>query len=264
MSQQEYEPRRFRGNVPYYERFRLGYPEALIERIAAAVGLRPGDAVMDLGAGPGLLAIPLARAGMAVTAVDPEPEMLAALGASAAEARVALDIRLGSSFDMPKGIGPFKLVTIGRAFHWMDRAAALDLLDGLIVGEGGLALVDDDHPATAENAWRTMLRQLADRFGRADTPHVRAAKAPEYRTHESLLLDSPFSQLERVGIVIRRPLTADAIVGLGYSLSVLSPERLGARAPAFEAELRGELARLSPDGRFTEIAELSALIAKRP
>jgi hypothetical protein len=78
-----------------------------------------------------------------------------------------------------------------------------------------------------------------------------------------VLLDSRFSQLERVGIIIRRVVTTDDIVGLAYSLSALSPENLGTRARAFEDELREELGALSPNNRFTEIAELFALIAKR-
>jgi hypothetical protein len=189
--------------------------------------------------------------------------MLAALSIVATEARVSIDILQGSSFDMPPRIGPFRLVTIGRAFHWMDRIAAVRMLDKQILPGGALALVHDHHPETAENAWRMALRDIADRFGRAGAAHVREARAPDYHSHESILLDSTFSCLERIGVVIRRELTADDIVGLGYSLSALSPPKLGSRGRAFEAELRAELLRLSPDGRFTEIAELTALIAKR-
>ncbi|HEY2446714.1 MAG TPA: class I SAM-dependent methyltransferase [Rhizomicrobium sp.] len=263
MCQPDYDPRRFRANVPFYSRFRLAYPDALIERIASHARLEPGDAVMDLGAGPGLLAIPFARAGMTVTAIDPEPEMLAELRSSAARAGVALTILEGSSFDMPPGIGLFKLVAIGRAFHWMDRAAALAMLDRQVLPGGAIALVHDDHPETVENAWRGVLRDLADNYGRAESPHVRVTKAPGYRAQESILLDSPFCRLERVGVFVRRSLSADEIVGLGFSLSALSPEKLGARAKTFERELREALARLSPDGCFTEIAELSALLATR-
>jgi SAM-dependent methyltransferase len=263
MNHPDYDPHRFQANVPFYARYRLGYPDRLIGLIAASAGLRAGDPVLDLGAGPGLLAVPFARAGMAVTAIDPEPDMLAAMRTAAAEAEVSIEILQGSSFDMPPRIGPFRLVTIGRAFHWMDRIAAVRMLDRKIVPGGAIALVHDHHPETAENAWRAALRDIADRFGRAGAPHVREVRSPDYRSHESTLLDSAFSCLERTGVIIRRELSANDIVGLGFSLSALSPAKLGHRAQAFEAELRAELSRLSPDGRFTEIAELSALIAKR-
>jgi hypothetical protein len=44
-----YEPRRFAGTAAFYERYRLGYPDRLIARLAGLVGLKPGDAVLDLG-----------------------------------------------------------------------------------------------------------------------------------------------------------------------------------------------------------------------
>src|ERR1700689_59988 len=86
-----YDPRRFRTTVPFYARYRLPYPRALIDRVIGIVGMRPGDAVMDLGTGPGLLAILFAQAGMDVVAIDPEPEMLGAARAAAGEAGVGID-----------------------------------------------------------------------------------------------------------------------------------------------------------------------------
>ena len=58
---ENYDPRRFQTTVPYYARYRLGYPELLIRRVIERAGLKPRDAVMDLGCGPGLLAIPFAK-----------------------------------------------------------------------------------------------------------------------------------------------------------------------------------------------------------
>ena len=132
-----YEPRRFQSAVPYYERYRLGYPERLIARVVALLGLKAGDAVLDLGCGPGSLSVPFARAGMAVTAADPEPEMLAAAEEAARTARVALNIWRGGSYDLSPQMGLFRLVTIGRAFHWMDRLATLAMLDRIVEPGGG-------------------------------------------------------------------------------------------------------------------------------
>jgi len=218
---------------------------------------------MDLGCGPGLLAVPFARAGMDVTAVDPEPDMLEAVDTAARQAGVKLAPRQGSSFDLPQAGAPFRLVAMGRSFHWMDGSATIAALENRTAEDGALAFFDDDHPRTAENAWRFVLRDIANKFGRSQSFHLVQAHSPEFRSHHALLLDSAFCHLEAASAFVRREITADEVVGLAFSLSTTSPERLGDQAPAFEKELRGALAEISPEGRFTEIAELTALIAKR-
>ncbi|HEY1962402.1 MAG TPA: class I SAM-dependent methyltransferase [Rhizomicrobium sp.] len=264
MSPETYDRRRFRTAAPYYAQYRLGYPQALIAKVIDLVGLEAGDTVLDLGCGPGTLAIPFAAHGMRVMAIDPEPEMLKAARQAAEEAGVDVDIREGSSFDMPSGIGPFRLVTMGRSFHWMERTATLTILDRLMTDDGAVAHFDDEHPKTVENRWRGLLRDLGNKYGREESPHVLDTARPEYRNHVSILLDSPFSRLEHYGVFARREITPDDIVGLAYSLSTSAPQRLGDRREEFERELRSGLALLSPEGRFTEIAEVSALIARRP
>ena len=79
-----------------------------------------------------------------------------------------------------------------------------------------------------------------------------------------VLLESPFSSVEKRSVVFRQTLTADEIVGRAYSMSVTSPEALGDNGPAFEAELRGALAAMAPDGRFDEVVEAVAVLAFRP
>ena len=260
---ESFDPRRFRSTVPFYARYRLAYPARLVERVAELASLQTGDAVLDLGSGPGLLAIAFAQRRLRVTAVDPEPEMLEIAKEGAHAAGVQLDLRQGSSFALPADIGPFKLVTIGRAFHWMDRAQTLRDLDAIVASDGALALFGDDHPNTVENAWRRKLREICDRYGRKSLPHVMAAADHGFRSDESLLLDSSFPQLERAGVFVRRQITIEEVVGLAFSLSSTSVERLGDRAAAFERELREELGALSSDDRFTEIAEMTALVARR-
>jgi len=161
MPAETYDPRRFQTTVPYYTRHRLAYPPLLIHRVVERLELMPGDAVMDLGCGPGLLAIPFAKEGMNVTVVDPEPEMLEETAKATREAGVSVALRQGSSFDLPAGIGPFKLVTMGRSFHWMDREPTLAALDKIVVRDGAVVLMHDLRNRTIENRWRERLDDLA-------------------------------------------------------------------------------------------------------
>lgn len=258
-----YEPRRFQSAVPYYERYRLGYPERLIARVVALLGLRAGDAVLDLGCGPGSLSLPLARAGMAVTAADPEPDMLAAAQEAARAAGVTLMLWRGGSYDLTPNMGPYRLVTIGRAFHWMDRLATLAMLDKIVAAGGAVALFHDTHPVLPENEWFKLLCKVGDRYGRAAQPHIAERKALGHRRYEPFLYQSAFTELDGLTVTIKKPISEDEIVGRAFSQSTTSPDKLGAKADAFEGELRERLRELSPAGAFTEIAEMVALVARR-
>ena len=107
----------FRGTAPYYARYRPGYPIELIERLASAAGLDGRGRLLDLGAGTGHLAVPLASYVDEVVAVDPEPEMLAELPSHIRAVH-------GRAEDVDASWGTFRLVTVGRALHWMDGPLA--------------------------------------------------------------------------------------------------------------------------------------------
>jgi ubiquinone/menaquinone biosynthesis C-methylase UbiE len=249
-----HEPRLFQGAAGHYERFRLGFPDRLIERVASLAGLKPGDAMLDLGCGTGMLATGFARLGMAVTAMDPEPEMLAATQAAAGAQGVAVTPILGAAEDLTPDMGPFALVAMGRAFHWMDRAATLSMLDKIVSPDGGVALFHDAHPPVPENGWFKILCDLQGRF-RQDKA---AARSGGHRRYEPFLFASAFTQLDGLSVTIRQPLTVEDIVGRAFSMS-----HSGVKRKEFAAALATALRELSPDGKFTEVAELVAVLARR-
>jgi ubiquinone/menaquinone biosynthesis C-methylase UbiE len=251
----------FAGNVAFYERYRLGYPGRLLRRVAALAGLTPGDSILDLGTGTGMLAIGFAQMGMAVTAMDPEPAMLASARAGAGDLPIAFV--QGGSGELTPAMGPFKLVAMGRSFHWMDRAATLDMLDRIVAPGGGVALFHDAHPPVAENRWFKTLCDVARTFGRDESEHVRERNGG-HRRYEPFLFASAFTELDWLSVTIRQAVTIEDIVGRAFSMSTCSPDRLGDRREAFAAQLRMALRDLSPDGKFTEVAELVALLARRP
>jgi SAM-dependent methyltransferase len=258
-----FEPDRFRSAVPYYVAYRPRFPKALAQWVMERLGLRNGARVLDLGCGPGFLAVQFAALGCEAIGIDPNEEMLAEARKAADTAGLAITFRKGSSYDLGPSLGPIDLVVMGRSFHWMDRAAALAMLHRIVTPEGGLALFDDEHIDCSENSWDKALDAVRKSFA-GPNAYTAARDSGAAEPHEAMLMASPFQRLERIGLIERSPLTSDVIVGRAYSLSNTSPEKLGDKQPAFEVELRRRLGELLPTGEFTELIELSALIATRP
>src|SRR3954454_17999213 len=69
------------------------------EATAAAANVGPGDKALDVGAGDGNVAIPLAQAGAQVTALDPTPELFESVRARGAEAGVEIEWVVGDALD---------------------------------------------------------------------------------------------------------------------------------------------------------------------
>jgi SAM-dependent methyltransferase len=59
-----------------YERYRHGYPVAVLAAVGEALGLTYRDVVVDLGCGMGQVTLPIAGLVGGVIGVDPEPSML--------------------------------------------------------------------------------------------------------------------------------------------------------------------------------------------
>jgi SAM-dependent methyltransferase len=255
-------PDRFGSAVPFYVAHRLRYPAALVDEVAGRTGLTSRDRVLDLGSGPGFLAIAFAARAGEVVGMDPDPAMLAAARREADAAGVRVRFVEGSSFDLSPSMGPFRLVTMGRSFHWMDRVATLRALDAIVAPGGAVALFGDSHEKARENSWREVLKEVARAFAGASVSEGLRTD-PAWDSHPVVLLDSAFAQVARCGIVERRRVSVEEIVGRALSMSATAPQVLGARTKQFMETLRDRLLALSPDGVLSEVVEFSATIGRR-
>jgi SAM-dependent methyltransferase len=256
-------PDRFRSAVPFYVEGRLDYPRRLIENIAEWLDVSASDSVLDLGCGPGFLAIAFAELGCAATGIDPDKAMLAAAKELATKRGVRCEFREGSSYDLGPALGRFKLVTMGRSFHWMDRAATLSALDAIIEPCGAIALFRDRHVKCRENNWIEAFEAVRLSFEDRDE-FTKLRKSGKLDGHETVLLNSAFARLDILGVVEPRSLSIEALVARALSYSASSPEKLGERRPPFEAAVREAVAPFAENGFLTEVVEFSALIARRP
>ncbi|MEA5456049.1 methyltransferase domain-containing protein [Sinomonas sp. JGH33] len=117
----------------HYEQVRPGYPDAAVDWI-----LPPGaSTAVDLGAGTGKLTGQLVARGLAVTAVDPSPSMLAEL--TRLHPGVAVVIAPAEATTLPSGSAD--LVVAAQAWHWFDPGAASREAARLLAPGGRAALV---------------------------------------------------------------------------------------------------------------------------
>lgn len=262
MSAADFSTRRFQSAAAHYLAGRAPYPAALIEHVVQRLALQPVDRVLDLGCGPGQLAVALAPFVGQVLALDPEPEMLALARIQARE-RANVKVAAGRSDDLGPQLGRFRAVVIGRAFHWMDREETLRRLDHLIEPDGAVVLFGDERPTIAENSWVKAFDALLERYADDDADR-RLRRSDAFLPHLSVLLRSAFSQLERVSVIWERRVTTDDLIEQALSQSVTSRARLGDRADAMIDELRAVAAGWGSSGSLVAVLASGALIARRP
>jgi ubiquinone/menaquinone biosynthesis C-methylase UbiE len=119
---------------------RPAYPAALVQALFSLAG-GTGAQVLDVGAGIGHLALPLAARGLVVTAVEPARAMLAELEAQARAQKLALTPLLGTAEELPVADAAMDLVVIADALHFMDAALTGQEAGRVLRPHGALALV---------------------------------------------------------------------------------------------------------------------------
>jgi SAM-dependent methyltransferase len=145
----------FGARAQAYERFRPGYPGELFDMVRAYAG-QPVRTALEIGAGTGKATRLFAQRGVAVTATEPDPAMLAELlrhvPANVKTVQAAFeDLRPGESYG---------LVYAAAALHWTSpegrwpRMAALLEPGGVFASFGGPAQLADPAVQEAVNAAR--------------------------------------------------------------------------------------------------------------
>lgn len=236
---------RFASTVEFYTRYREPYASAFFRTVAEQLALRGDEALLDIGCGPGPLAIGFAPFVGSCTGLDPEAAMIEAAKATAEEAGVHLDLRLGRMEDFPAG-QMFDLVTIGRALHWLDRGAVLQVLERIVSGPGCVLICGATSIGTPAAPWLKSYEEI--RWSWASDPDRK-----RYRIEsKEWFAGSRFGELDRISVTHAQHVTIADLIGRALSKSNTSPAVLGERRAEFEAEIRAALEPFSQDGVLQE------------
>lgn len=257
----------FAATAPYYARYRPPYPDDFYTLLADRFRLDGTQAALDLGSGPGTIALPLARMAGHVYAVDPAVAMLDEGRRLAHEHAITNVTWLeGTSGDITRlGLPPLDVCTMGKSFHWTDRGRALADLDTLIAPGGGLTLISSvTRPDSHRPAWLDVIGDVCARFLGPDYRQTYGPAGHPALGRDDDLAQSAFSQIETVEWDQHLVYTLDELVGLQFSFSYCNPGLLGDRCAAFEDALRASLTEFAPNCRYETTIQVEAAIATRP
>lgn len=199
-------------------RRRPGYPAALAERLLELAG-GPSARVADLGAGTGQLALPLARLGARVHAVEPAQAMLDTLRVDADGLGIVPVHAAAEDTGLPAGA--FDLVVVADAVQWIDPGRGGREIARLLARGGALAAVV---PRLGETPFLRALEALVA----AANPKARRAPPPV-----DLLLSvagvGPPAEERFEDVTALEPERLDAVLrSLSYVGPALGPARLEA------------------------------------
>jgi SAM-dependent methyltransferase len=254
----------FAGAATYYRRGRLPYAPGLAQTLGDALALDGRGRLLDVGCGPGTLALDLAHLFADVVGVDPDPGMLAEAARVAAERGVAdrTSWLQSRAEDLSADLGPFSVVTFGQSFHWTDQERVAATTLALLRPGGAFVHVADlktetrgtdglPHPPVPYAAIDDLVRRYLGpvrRAGQGTLPHGTPGG------EAAVLARAGFAGPRRLVVPGGQALErgSDDVVAGVFSLSSSAPHLFGTHRDAFEADLRTLLTRSSPTGRFSE------------
>lgn len=122
------------------------YPDELVATLSAVAP--PPASVLDVGAGIGHLTLPLAKAGLRVTALEPAVHMLRHLEHRVKCAYLEVEVVHGKAEELPFSDNTFDLVLLADALHFLDSERAAREMARVARRRSSLAVVVCEFAAT--------------------------------------------------------------------------------------------------------------------
>jgi SAM-dependent methyltransferase len=254
---------RFATTVALYEELRPPYPPSFFREVAQRLALGKQHALIDLGTGPGLLALGLAPYVGRIVGVDPEPAMLAAAKKAAERASQAFTLIAGKAEDLPNDVGSFDVVTIGRALHWMDREATLARLERLVAPEGVILVCASFSATDGRNPWLDEYNNARRAWSEESLWSESGSGARTHRDLAGFFRGTRFHAADAIKVETSHAIGVRDLARRVLTFSSSSPDVLGDEVEAMLRDVEQRLLPLSQDGWITEVVVTTAQQVKR-
>jgi SAM-dependent methyltransferase len=271
------DPALYSGAAAHYLRGRPPYSAELVETLRREVGLDGHGTLVDVGCGPGTLAVELSAVFDRVVGIDPDRDMLREAERHAvARERRNIEWRHAYADDLGAlGLSPARVVTFGQSFHWTRRHLVADAVYDLLTPGGSLVLVAHDidarrappgpgDPPIPDDEVQDL---IATYLGPGYKERHRNPLWDPSDRYEPALAASRFGHARTVHAPGREDLTRDidGVVSGYLSMSYAAPARFGVDLDRFIRDLRALLAAHTPTGRFWDWpGDTALIIATKP
>lgn len=259
----------FSGTAQYYDLYRPSIPVELVERIVASTQNSGSAAhLLDLGTGTGKVLERFLPHFTDIIAVEPETEMMALakrrlVPHMAADTSIHFVTGRAEDIELPEEWHA-SLVTICRAFHWMDRAAVLQKLASIVAPGGTVAIFGDSSMWNLDQSWCLIVKGIVQEILGQERRSGDGIFMPPKEPYREMLQASAFSTIEEFDLPVERTWTIDQIIGYLYSTSFAAKSLFGDYVDQFESAVRQRLEPLAENGVFKETNNFNVLLAKRP
>lgn len=255
----------FDGTADHYRRHRSPVPPEAAGLLLD--GLDTHEPVLDLGTGTGLVLQALAPLTTGrLIGVDPDQHLLdqAADALEADADRLRLLRGSAEDDDLPERVGANPgLVTICRAFHWMDQPLVASRVHGLLLPGGRLAVMGDGSLWTSTLPWKIAVRETVQEF----LGQQRRAGDGTYRHSgldwPTLLTDTGFAEVREAEVPYERNRLMSDLPAFVHSFSFARPGLFGDRLEAFDERLLERGSAYAVDDVLVDGNVFSVLLATR-
>ncbi|MBR0737972.1 class I SAM-dependent methyltransferase [Bradyrhizobium liaoningense] len=254
---------RFASTASLYEHLRPPYPREFFRTVTRKLGLTKDSSLIDLGTGPGLLALGFGPYVGRVVGVDPEPAMSEAAQQAASGAGRHITLIEGKAETLPRDIGTFDIVTIGRALHWMDREATLARLEELVACDGTILICASFSVADGRNPWLDGYNEIRRRWSPAKLWEEAGKGTRTHRDLSAFFGGSSFQPTELITVETSHLVGLWDLAKRMLTYSSSSPEALGDNVEVALRDVESHLASFHHDGAIAETIVSTAQIVKR-
>ncbi|MGC4950094.1 class I SAM-dependent methyltransferase [Streptomyces sp. DT224] len=255
----------FDTTAPFYAVYRPGIPKEAVDLLAQRMAGQGRRALLDLGSGTGQVPLALADEVTEIDVVEQDAGMLGEADKALAGLPVTVSLHNTSAEEFtPPASYRADLVTICRAFHWMDQEKVLSRLEAMTAPDATVAVMGDGSLWTARTEWTDALRALIQEYlGQDRRAGVGKKYAAHNRPYSEILAESVFGQVEEHTIAVERQWAPETVIGYLYSTSFAARPLFGDHVDEFEGRARALLAEHAADGQLIEHATFQMVLGRR-